>query len=277
MEHTQETKIKIGQFTKGKTYEERYGPEKAAQVKEKLSRPKSDTSNMKGFCGHHSNETKKKISIAGKGRKPPITGKHHSEESKEKMRQRKIGHIPWNKGLKGVQKVWNKGLKNCYNEEIKKQMSNTWKNKYKEGFIHPMFGKKHNESTRQKMKLKRNQRVMPMRDTKIELKIQKLLTDLKIEFYHHYYTSEITHAYQCDMFIPIQKGINQKTIIECDGDWWHCNPLKFPNPSIWQKEQIKEDKIRTKELIEKGFRVIRLWETDINNLNLKGFEQIIWS
>jgi len=32
-------------------------------------------------------------------------------EVREKMRQAKIGYIPWNKGTKGVMKAWNKGLK----------------------------------------------------------------------------------------------------------------------------------------------------------------------
>jgi hypothetical protein len=32
-----------------------------------------------------------------------------SMESKEKMRQKKLGTIPWNKGKKGIQVAWNKG------------------------------------------------------------------------------------------------------------------------------------------------------------------------
>lgn len=56
------------------------------------------------------------------GKRNPFYGKHHTEESKRKMSDTlmgrpstlgsfKKGHIPWNKGLKGVQVAWNKGQK----------------------------------------------------------------------------------------------------------------------------------------------------------------------
>ncbi|GAG67123.1 unnamed protein product [marine sediment metagenome] len=38
-------------------------------------------------------------------------------------------------------------------------------------------------------------------------------------------------------------------VIECDGDYWHKYPVG---------RDI--DHIRTKELIQKGFKVLRLWE-----------------
>lgn len=37
------------------------------------------------------------------------------------------------------------------------------------------------------------------------------------------------------------------------------------------------DHSRTKQLIENGFRVIRLWENQINKLNNEEFKQIIWN
>jgi len=137
------------------------------------------------------------------------------------------------------------------------------------------FGKEIAKKLKDNLKEKRAKQIMPMKDTQIELKIQKFLTDLNIEFYSHYYISEITHAYQCDVLIPVQNGIIKKTIIECDGDYWHGNPNKYLNPNKWQKEQIEEDKIRTQELIEKGFRVIRLWENKIKKINLEEFKEVI--
>ena len=35
---------------------------------------------------------------------------------------------------------------------------------------------------------------------------------------------------------------------------------------------MRKDKFRTKELIEKGYRVIRLWEHDIKIMELNDFE-----
>jgi len=229
---SEEAKLKIGLLTKGKSYEERYGYEKSIRVREKLSKPKSNTSNMKGFCGHHSNEAKKKISIAGKGRKPPITGKKHTEKSKLKMKMTRLKRIN-----EGKITVWNRGKTGIYSQE-----------------------------TLQKIREARKQQIFPIKDTKIEVRIQDFLESLNIEFYTHKYISEITHSYQCDIFIPVQEGINKKTIIECDGNYWHNYPTG-----------TEIDHTRTHELSEKGYRVIRLWETEIYNLNKEQLKQKIWN
>ena len=52
---------------------------------------------------HHSEESKQKMSEARLGKcsgiNHPMYGKHHSEESKEKSRLSHIGQIPWNKDI----------------------------------------------------------------------------------------------------------------------------------------------------------------------------------
>ncbi len=106
------------------------------------------------------------------------------------------------------------------------------------------------------------------KDTSIEIKIQKFLSLLHVEFLTHKYISEITNSYQCDIFIPKQKGINQKTIIEADGCYWHGCPICNLKQRKKLKERLKLDKLRTKELIEKGFKVIRIWEHEIRIMEL---------
>ena len=72
---------------------------------------------------------------------------------------------------------------------------------------------------------------------------------------------KIEHGYQCDILIP-----SEKLVIECDGDYWHKYPIG-----------LEKDHVRTKELIEKGFKVLRLWEKDIKNMKLKEFkEKLLW-
>tara|TARA_Y100000780_G_scaffold132785_1_gene119551 strand:- start:274 stop:477 length:204 start_codon:yes stop_codon:yes gene_type:complete len=56
----------------------------------------------KGKTGVYSEETRRKLSEAGKGEKNPFYGKSHSEESKEKMSKSSKGRIPWNKGKTGL-------------------------------------------------------------------------------------------------------------------------------------------------------------------------------
>ena len=50
-------------------------------------------------------------------------------------------------------------------------------------------------------------------------------------------------------------------VIECDGDYWHKYPVG-----------LERDHIRTKELIEKGFKVLRLWEFEIKSMNINDFK-----
>ncbi len=139
--------------------------------------------------------------------------------------------------------------------------------------ISPMKGKKWTKIQREKLENIRHKRIFPKRDTSIELKIQKFLSLLHIEYFTHKYISEINHSYQCDIFIPEQRGIKQKIIIECDGCFFHCCPICNIKSTEWTKERRELDKLRTQELIEKGFIVIRLWEHEIKNMKLSGFEK----
>ena len=117
--------------------------------------------------------------------------------------------------------------------------------------------------------------IIPLKDTSIELKIQKLLSLLHLEFTTHKYISEITHGYQCDIFIPEQNGIPQKTIIECDGCYWHGCPICKNTPHKTLGEQVERDGIRTKELQDSGFRVIRLWEHEIKSIQINDLKELI--
>lgn len=108
-----------------------------------------------------------------------------------------------------------------------------------------------------KIKLARMNQIFPKKDTKIEIKIKNFLEELKIDYFQHKYIKEIEHGYQCDFFIP---SLNM--VIECDGDYWHKYPIG---------KDI--DKIRTSELFEKGFRVLRLWEHEIKIMDLKKFKE----
>ncbi len=176
----------------------------------------------------------------------PRLGKHHTKETIEHMRLIKLGirHTP---------------------KQIEKLKENARNNPN-----YGMKGKKHSKEARIKMKHKRNLRIIPMKDTSIELKIQNFLRLLHIEFIAHYYIKEISHAYQCDIIIP-----SKKLIIEADGCYWHGCPVCNKNINEWQEKQIEEDKIRTKELEAKGYRVIRLKEHDIKIMNIINFRRVI--
>jgi len=58
-------------------------------------------------------------------------------------------------------------------------------------------------------------------------------------------------------------------IIECNGDYWHCNPVKY-SPDYYHKARkrlaksiwVKDDH-RRNTLIEEGYSALILWEEDI--------------
>jgi very-short-patch-repair endonuclease len=60
---------------------------------------------------------------------------------------------------------------------------------------------------------------------------------------------------------------NTNIIIEVDGDFWHCNPKLFPNGPQFkcQVDAVLNDQRKNILLKEKGYKLIRLWEDDINN------------
>jgi very-short-patch-repair endonuclease len=65
--------------------------------------------------------------------------------------------------------------------------------------------------------------------------------------------------------------VNDKYIIECYGDYWHCNPNKY-KPSYFNKGKKKtakeiweRDSERKKTFAELGYQFIYLWESDIKN------------
>jgi very-short-patch-repair endonuclease len=97
--------------------------------------------------------------------------------------------------------------------------------------------------------------IFPLKDSKIEVKIQNFLKELGITFFTHQYM-HIEHGYQCDILVPAMN-----LVIECDGDYWHSYPTG-----------TEIDHIRTRELIENGFKVLRLWEFEINKMTLEEFK-----
>ncbi len=179
----------------------------------------------------------------------------------------------WNKGKKldkkkypnvGFQKGSKIRLGKKHNLKTRKKMSESGKKRIKEGNGSPPFKKgKENiiynlsKEERKQKRAKQNPTFM----SSIEIKIQNLLKQLGIEFFTHQYMKEIEHGYQCDILIP-----SMNLVIECDGNYWHKYPIG---------NDI--DHIRTKELIKKGFKVLRLWEIEIKSMDINQFKNKLYN
>jgi DNA mismatch endonuclease, patch repair protein len=213
----------------------------------------------------------------------------------------KKGYIPWNKGIKTGHIPWNKGLtaetdiriaiyankqsiskkghfpigfkrgqpgvrKNkLHKQSSKDKMSLTKKGirysprtEFKKGHIPPFKGVRgiHLSPTTEFTKETRLNQIIPMKDTKIEIKLQKQLDDVNIIYEKHK-----SILGQPDIYIP-----SLNLCIFADGCYWHgchhCNiggiGYKGVHNSFYRDFRIKH------ELELEGYKVMRLWEHDIN-------------
>ena len=68
----------------------------------------------KGKKGIISEETRKKMSLAKLGKRSRRIGFKASKETLIKLRESHLGQKAWNKGKKGLQVAWNKGIKGLH-------------------------------------------------------------------------------------------------------------------------------------------------------------------
>jgi G:T-mismatch repair DNA endonuclease (very short patch repair protein) len=85
-------------------------------------------------------------------------------------------------------------------------------------------------------------------DTKPEKEMAEILSKLEISYKQSYPFSDLKNPYLADFFIE-----NMKIIIEVDGKYWH----NYPN-------YLERDILRTRELQENGYLVLRYWEGEFN-------------
>ena len=256
-QYSKEKKRKL-RYDKGITYEQKFGKEKAEEIKERIKIAIKNNSSPKHFKKGNpgywlgkkrSSDTIVKIKEA---RKKQII-KPFSEEHKRKIGDAQIGE---------KNHMWDKIPSEA--TRLKLHKANVGR---RLSIITP--------AGRIKLREYRIKQVFPIQDTKIEVKIQNFLNELGIEFFAHQHISEIRYGYQCDIFIPKQDRILQKTIIECDGDYWHGNPELKDFRLFSKKIKIQRclDFEKTAQLEEQGFRVIRLWEHEIKPMEINQFKE----
>lgn len=117
-------------------------------------------------------------------------------------------------------------------------------------------------ATRKKIGLANINRVTPFkfRDTSIEIKIEEMLKKSGIAYQKQVGVAGVANV---DFYLP-----SYRTVIECDGCYWHACPIHFPTSKIGLVKR-QRDIASTKKLQSDGFRVIRLWEHEINAMVIK--------
>jgi very-short-patch-repair endonuclease len=96
---------------------------------------------------------------------------------------------------------------------------------------------------------------------KIEEKVDHILKNLGVEFERQ----KKIDKYNVDFLV------NGKYIVECYGDFWHCNPTQYSSTyfnrgvkktaqEIWDRDNNR------KEVFQKlGYKFLCLWESEIRN------------
>lgn len=119
------------------------------------------------------------------------------------------------------------------------------------------MARKNRNSKKRLLEQKKNQKVSR---TKIEAKVAQYLDCLKIK----YKQNSSVGKYNVDFLV------DDKYIIECYGNFWHCNPRKyaydFYNRGLkcHAHEKWDKDENRQRELEEMGYKFLTLWESEIN-------------
>lgn len=92
---------------------------------------------------------------------------------------------------------------------------------------------------------------------------------LGVEYIKQYYIKELTHF--CDIYFP-KKNI----IVEFNGDFWHCNPSKYPNGPIHhiQETKIMKDANLRTYCDMHDILLIEIWESEYKE-NCEKIKQIL--
>ena len=93
---------------------------------------------------------------------------------------------------------------------------------------------------------------------KLETKFENILILLNLEYESQYPLNGYLYDFYLNKF---------NVLIEVDGDFYHCNPQgKYPFPTYKIQEDIQiNDLIKNNLAEEIGVKLLRFWESDINN------------
>jgi very-short-patch-repair endonuclease len=231
-----------------------------------------------------SKESRRKMSLSHIGKPSPKKGKHPSLETLKKLSESHKGQIAWNKGKRPSEETIKKQRetmkKTMANPEIRRKISEStkkamstpemWKrmSEIRKGKLSTKKGKKYHTSERSlahTLKLYESGAFPRQENTKPERQVKEELLKRGykegINFIHQY---KFMNKFMCDFCFP-----QQKLIIEVDGDFWHCNPKKYPTGSILHPHQIKgigRDKSKSAYImkVDNGaWTLFRFWESDI--------------
>ena len=118
--------------------------------------------------------------------------------------------------------------------------------------------------------LNRSSKAIKHRASKLGLKLGDTLHNTSIEKKMHMILLELEIPFETQR--KLGKDFNYRAdfvvgniVIETNGDYWHGNPLFYPQPNEMQKMMILKDDLKRKYFESLGYKVCEFWEYDIIN------------
>ena len=137
--------------------------------------------------------------------------------------------------------------------EVREQISKTRIERgVAKGEKNGMYGKTHTPEAIRKIMSHRSM-------NKLEKIVADELDKANISYYFQFFITENGVCKSYDFKIK-----DKPLIIEVDGNFWHGNPTQS-NHHIHVNETRENDKIKDEMAMKRGYKVVRLWESDIKN------------
>jgi very-short-patch-repair endonuclease len=219
-----------------------------------------------GICGN-----KRKVMIKGAllkwkeygcGRNPGVLS--WSEKAKISRRGENnpmYGKVPWNSGLS---KENNESLRAVSIKRTGTKASESTRKKQSESAklrdFHGHTGCKHTEENKEKSRLRTLQMIKDGVFNQTDTKPSRIIRSILDEYNFLYEKEYVVGKFSFDYFL-----INENTLLEVDGDYFHSNPLIYPNGPETKTQKINSyrDKVKNEFCEKSGLKLIRFWEHDI--------------
>lgn len=192
------------------------------------------------------------------------------EESWAKMSQDRMGDknpmygkTPWNKGetketSESIKAMSDKNTGRIVSEATKRRQSESAKLRT----VHGHTGFRHSEATKQKLREYTLERIRKGDFAQLKSKCHIKMCELLDKFNIAYEEEKRVSHWSFDIYL-----IDLNTYIEVDGDYFHSNPVKYPDGPKTKTQKINwsRDQCKNKYCEENGLALFRFWECDILN------------
>lgn len=109
--------------------------------------------------------------------------------------------------------------------------------------------------------VQQNLKLQEGNSTRLEIKGYQLIEETGV-----YYKKQvlICNKFCVDAFIP-----SHNLVIQFDGDYWHGKPSTYSKLDARQKKRVDLDKSQDAYMRKCGYKIFRIWESDINKPSVK--------